>query len=58
MSETGQEAYELLLNFVTDDSIFSLKYTPRLYVADLQFKLLCVGVRGYREGLFIEKNIY
>lgn len=26
-----------------------------LFVADLQFKLLCVGVRGYREGLFIEK---
>lgn len=41
--------------YAKDDYTFSLKYTPRLFIANPQFKLPCVGVRGYREGLFLEK---
>lgn len=39
-----------------DDYTFSLKYRLRLFIANPHFKLLCVGVRGYREGLFVGKK--
>lgn len=44
--------------YTKDDYTFSLKYTPRLFIANPQFKSMCVGVRGYREGFFSRKKVF